>query len=65
MSDSRHGKREFPVHEGPWPAHGRGLGLVSRPEHAPSAEGDGEQAEPKKAAPRVSRSKATKEPAAE
>ena len=65
MSDSRHGKQEFPVHHGKWPAHGRGTGVLGRPEHA-EAEGDEEQDGPKKAAaPRASRAKAPKERAGE
>jgi hypothetical protein len=65
MSDSRHDTREFPVHHGKWPAHDRGAGLLSRPEHAEAVAadaGDGEQAEPKKAAaPRPARGKAAKD----
>lgn len=60
MSDSRHDSREFPVHHGKWPAHAGVAPLLTRPEHAEAAaEGDGEQAEPKKAAaPRAPRGKA-------
>jgi hypothetical protein len=69
MSDSRHDTREFPVHHGQWPAHAQGAPLLTRPEHAEAAaaaEGDGEQAEPKKAAaPRAPRGKAAKEPSGE